>query len=566
VTARLLLPACRLSLVLVVVSGLVGSGPVWAQTPTTPSDPTQQQPGQPPQGQQPQEPSPQQPPSPTPEPGLLTPAEQQQLIQQYQQQGPLGAPITPATPPSVTIPPWTPPVPPAPSQTNVPAPFPTFGRPGYVGAPGLTMPGLLPPTVTSIRGATLEFHPTARLAEEYSDNFFQTSSHAEENFRTILGPGFTLFLNGARTFGALSTTIDLVHDTAPNTGNEVKVFPSLNLAVRYALSPRLALTLTDTFIRSDEANTLDRLGIRQGRQISDSNTLGLTVDWLVGRIATQAYYRNVLFINEEHDNFGTPGTQNNRNDSVTNIVGVNASTRIAIDYLVRLGYEFSAVNAFNEDNTNGNVNDNISNTIFASGSRQFGLYTTGGISTSYSWQTENSTNIWNISAFGSYGLPSGLSLSASVGYSILNSDTQDNEGLVSANVNASYRFARAVITVGVFQDFRQTGQQGENFGTVETRTFYGQFLYQITPFLNAVANVAYSENEPTGTGNVNNNQTEKSLTYGAGINWQALRWLTASLRYVYTKQTGRNAFNQDIGANTGNYAENRFMLNLFAAF
>jgi hypothetical protein len=558
-----------LALTLGGVGGLLGPGPVWAQTPSpsTPSDPTQQPPGQPPQGQQPQEQAPQQPASPTPEPGLLTPTEQRQLLQQYQQQQPLGPPVTPATPPSTTLPPWTPPVPPAPSQTNVPAPFPGFGRPGYVGAPGLTMPGLLPPTVTTIRGATLEFHPTARLAEEYSDNFFQTSSHAEDNFRTILGPGFTLFLNGARTFGALSTTIDLVHDTAPNTGNEVKVFPSLNLAVRYALSPRLALTLTDTFVRSDEANTLDRLGIRQGRQISDSNTLGLTVDWLVGRIATQAYYRNVLFINEEHDNFGTPGTQNNRGDSITNIVGVNASTRIATDYLVRAGYEFSAINELNESNNtnNNNINDNISNTVFASGSRQFGLYTTGGISSSYSWQTEDSTNIWNISLFGAYGLPSGLSLAASVGYSILNSDTQDNEGLISANVNASYRFTRAVISVGVFQDFRQTGQQGENFGTVETRTYYGQFLYQITPFLNAVANVAYSENEPTGTGNVNNNGTEKSLTYGAGINWQALRWLTASLRYAYTKQTGRNAFNQDV-AGTGNYAENRFMLNLFAAF
>ena len=157
-----------LALTLGVVGGLLGSGPVWAQTPSTPStpsDPTQQQPGQPPQGQQPQEQAPQQPASPTPEPGLLTPTEQRQLLQQYQQQQPLGPPVTPATPPSTTLPPWTPPVPPAPSQTNVPTPFPGFGRPGYVGAPGLTMPGLLPPTVTTIRGAALEFHPTARLAE-----------------------------------------------------------------------------------------------------------------------------------------------------------------------------------------------------------------------------------------------------------------------------------------------------------------------------------------------------------------------------------------------------------------
>ena len=345
----------------------------------------------------------------------------------------------------------------------------------------------------------------------------------------------------------------------------MKFFPNLNLAVRYALSPRLALTLTDTFVRSDEANTLDRFGIRQGRQISDTNTLGLAVDWLVGRIATQAYYRNVLFFNEDNGAFGGNG-QSNQGDSITNIVGLNASTRIATDYLVRAGYEFSHVNALDENSNVNNANDNTSNTIFASGSRLFGLYTTGGISTSYSWQTENSTNIWNVSLFGAYGLPTGLSIAASVGYSMLNSDTEDNEGTISANVNASYRFTRAVISVGVFQDFRQTAQQGENFGTVETRTYYGQFLYQITPFVNAFANVSYSENEPTGTGNVNNNGAEKSLTYGGGVNWQALRWLTASLRYAYTKQTGRNTFNQNLVIGNGNYAENRFMLNLYAAF
>lgn len=523
--------------------------------PADPSQPTQQQPEQ----QQP----PQQPgaPTPTPQPGQVSPAEQ--LLQQYQIQQPLGPPVGPATPPTTTLPPWTPPVPPPPSQTNVPAPFPGLGGPGFVGAPGLALPGAFAPTVTTVRGATLEFHPTARLSEEYSDNFFQTSSGAKDNFRTALGPGFILLLNGARTFGALTTTVGLVHDTASNSGNEVKVFPSLNLAVRYVLSPRLALTLTDTFVRNDSSNTLDQLGIRQGRQISDTNTLGLAVDWLVGRIATQAYYRNVLFFNESGGNEGNVNTQNNQADSVTNIVGANASTRIATDYLVRAGYEFSATTTTNGNNINGG--DNTSNTIFASASRQFGLYTSGGIIGSYQWQNQNDTTVWNTSLFGAYGLPTGLSLSASVGYSVLNSNTQDNEGTVSANVNASYRFTRAVIAVGVFQDFRQTAQQGQNFGTVQTRTYFGNFLYQLTPFISSTLNASYSENEPTGTGNVNNNGTSKTLAYGAGINWQVLRWLTASLRYTYTKQTGQNTFNQGV-TGSGNFAENRATLSLFATF
>lgn len=434
--------------------------------------------------------------------------------------------------------------------------------------PGLTIPGAFAPTVTTIRGATLEFHPSLRLSEEYSDNFFQTTSRTEENFRSTLGPGFILLLNGARTFGTFSTTVDLVHDTAPDSGDDPKVFPSVNAAIRYAFTPRLSLTVSDTFIRNDSASTLDAGGIRRGRQTASSNNLGLTVDWLLDQIATQAYYRNVLFFNEEDDNRNTTNTTNrttNRGDTITHILGLNAATRVATDYLVRAGYEFSRSDTTNGGTTTG-TGDTTTHTVFGAVSRQFGLYTTGGLSSTYSLQTENDTRIWNASIFGAYGLPTGLSVSASVGYSILNSDTQDNEGTISANVNASYRFARAVVSVGVSQDFRQTAQQGQDFGTVESRSYFGSFLYQLTPFINAVAQVTYTENEPTGTGNVANTGKQKTLTYGASLNWQVLRWLTASLQYTYTKQTGNNTFDQGIAGQTGDYAENRASLNFFATF
>jgi hypothetical protein len=534
-----------------------------AQTPPpAPSESGQPQPGQP-QSQEPK------PPAPATQPGQPSPAEQL-LLQQNPLQQPIGPAVSPANPPSTTLPPWIPPVPPAPSQTNVPAPFPVPGTgapgaPGFVGVPGLTIPGAFAPTVTTVRGATLELHPTLRLSEEYSDNFFQTSARAEDNFRSILGPGFTILLNGARTFGALSTTVDLVHDTARNSGDELKVFPSLTAAVRYALSPRLALTLTDSFVRNDASGTLDRSGILRGRQIANVNNLGLTVDWLLDQVATQAYYRNVLFFSEDSDRGAASSFSRRGSDSITHILGANASTRIATDYIIRGGYEFSRT-----DTTGGGSRvlggDTTGNTVFASAARQFGLYTTGGLSSSYSFQTEGDTRIWNASLFGAYGLPTGLSVSAAVGYSLLNSDTEDNTGIVSANANASYRFARAMFSVGVFQDFRQTAQQGQNFGTVETRTYFGSFLYQLTPFITSVLTASYSENEPTGTGNNRNGGRQKALTYGASLNWQVLRWLTASLQYTYTKQYGRDAFSQDLGGGTGNFAENRATLSLFATF
>jgi len=422
-----------------------------------------------------------------------------------------------------------------------------------VGVPGLTIPGAFSPTLATVRGALLEFHPTLRLSEEWSDNFFQANSRAQENFRTTLGPGFIVLLNGARTFGTLQTTVDLVNDTAPNSGPDVKVHPSLNAAVRYAFTPRLSLTVIENFIRQDDPGAADEFGIRSGRQTFNRNSLGLIVDWLLDRVATQAYYRNTLFFNENE------GSNNNRGDSISHILGVNAATQVATDYIIRAGYEFSRT-----DTTGGGAtgSDNTSHTVFGSASRQFGLYTTAGVSSSYSLQTQNNTRIFNASLFGAYGLPTGLSVSGSLGYSILDSDSQNTEGAISTNLNASYRFARAVISVGVQQDFRQTAQSGQNFGTVETRSYFGSFLYQLTPFINTVLFARYSENEPTGTGNVNNNRTATDLTYGASLNWQVLRWLTASLRYTHTKHTSNNAF----GGGGGDYAENRASINLFATF
>lgn len=548
-------------LAFVLLAGFGGASEGWAQTPSTPPSES----GQQPKPGEPQETPP--PTTPTPATPSLPPVTPEQLLQQYPQPSPIGPPISPASPPGMKMPPWTPPTPPPPSQTNIPAPLLGPGAPGFVGVPGLTIPGAFAPTIATVRGATIEFHPTLRLSEEYSDNFFLTSSHARDNFRSIFGPGFTVLLNGARTFGALSTTVDLVHDTVEHSGPDVKVFPSLNAAVRYALTPRLSLTFTDVFVRSDSANNLDRSGLRQGRQTSSTNSAALTVDWLLDQIATQAYYRNVLFFNEGDPEGGAGQTnQGTQNDSISHILGVNASTRVATDYLIRVGYEFSRIDTTGGDGNNNVGGDTTSHTFFGSASRQFGLYTTGGVSTSYQFQTQGDSRIWNASLFGAYGLPTGLSFSGAVGYSVLMNDDQDSEGIVSANANVSYRFTRAVISVGVFQDFRQTGQQGENFGTVQTRSYFGSFLYQLTPFINSVLRVTYTENEPTGTGNVEGSGTQKYLTYGAAVNWQALRWLTASLQYNYTRQTGRGTFVNQGGTGTGDYAENRVTLGLFATF
>ena len=159
--------------------------------------------------------------------------------------------------------------------------------------------------------------------------------------------------------GHSTTTVDLVHDTAPNSGDDVKVFPSMAAAIRYGFTPRLSLTVSDTFIRNDAPGAVDPFGLRQGRQTYDSNTLTVALDWVLERIATQAYYRNVLFINEGDNRSGNPGTgnlgSNNTNDTITHIIGLNGTSRIGTDYIVKAGYEFSRTDDLDSSRSNSNT-------------------------------------------------------------------------------------------------------------------------------------------------------------------------------------------------------------------
>ena len=478
--------------------------------------------------------------------------------------------VTPLTPPATTLPLWTPPVPPPPSQTNIPAPLPVPvpGAPapgGYPGSPAVSLPGAFAPTIATVRGAALEFRPTARLSEEYSDNFFQTSILPQDNFRTTWGPGLNLVVNGARTFGSGDFNLDMVHDTAPDSGNAIKFFPSLNANLRYVLSPRLSLTLTEAFSRGDEPSTIDQFGIRSGRQVFDSNAIGIGVDWLIDQFTTQAYYRNVLFFNEDGNDRNVDASTTS--DSITNNFGLNAGTRVGIDYAVRVGYEFSHTRT-QDQTVDAEWVNNTTNTGFASVSRQFGLFASAGLSTSYSYQTDEHTHTWNGSVFGTYGLPGSVSVSGSVGYSVLNSDSQDNEGMVSLNVNVSYQpTSKLAISIGMFRDFEQTAQQGQNFGTVQAQAYFGNVSYQVTPFITTALNATYRVNQGTGTGNTLSSDKETTLTAGASLNWQILNWLVGAISYTYTKETGQRVFGQQtgIGSNDG-YTENRVRLSLFASF
>lgn len=411
-----------------------------------------------------------------------------------------------------------PPIPPPPSQSHLPAPA----------APDST-----------VARAAFELHPSLTFSEGYSDNFEISPTNKIQNARSTLSPGFLLGINGPSTRGTVSVHLPVVQDSVNNLG-DFSFFPSVSVAVKQTVNPRLSLSLVDTFTRNDSPALANQFGLQQKRQTFASNTLGLSADWLMDRLATQGYYQLSTF--------------SGSTDTLSQIVGADVGIPLGSLMAARTGYEFSHART-----SSANGIESTGHLIWASVARQIGPVKSVGISTSYSFQSLDSTGIGNISAFTAYELPGRLSLSASLGYGVLSSDAGGNFSLISMDASASYRFAKSVFSVAILRDVNQTFLQGQDFGIVLTQSYTGSFSYALTPFLGTTLRASYSENEFTGVGNSQSVSATKTFSAQASLAWQLQRWLTMGLDYNYTRYNS--------GATSGGAATvNQVTITLTASF
>ncbi|OGK93588.1 MAG: hypothetical protein A2X51_08205 [Candidatus Rokubacteria bacterium GWC2_70_24] len=432
------------------------------------------------------------------------------------------------------------------------------------------MPGPFREPFLAAPTTSFELHPTFGFREEYTDNFTLASRGRTDNFRSTLSSGLNLLINRPRTKGTVSSSVSASQDSATGQG-DYQIFPTLNGSVRHTFDPRLSLTVTDSFTRTDEPSQGDQGGLRRERRTFTSNTFSIAADWLLDLIATQSYYRNSVF-------FGAA-------DTVSHILGFNASTRLGALMGLTGGYEYSlretsggtsSASTGTTTTSRSASSESTGHRVFGSLSRRVGQFGSAGVSSSYSIDStdDNDSRTWNISLVTAYGLPTGLSLSSSIGYSLLDSDRSGTLSTISTNTNASYRFVRAVISLGLFQDFRQTAEEGQDFGVVVTRTMTGTFSYQLTPFINTNLRTSYSRNEPTGSGNTASAQASSTFAAGGGLSWQVLRWLSMVLDYTHTERSTDGSRTLTTGSSTSgsssstssDVSENRAFLSLTASF
>jgi hypothetical protein len=452
--------------------------------------------------------------------------------------GPSGAPATaPSVPLGPDGRPYVAPRPPGPSQTRI--------------------PGAFDMSVIALDAPRLSFSSAVTLREEYTDNFHLTEHGQVENFRTSLSASLTATLNYPNTQGSLTTTLGGSYDTAPDDQN-FSFFPSFTGTLQHTFNPRMKLVVSDTYIREDDPWLSDASGLRGERETFSKNTFIISLNWLIDIVQTQIYYRNSFFVDDAK--------------TMSHIFGANASMPVGALNTVHAGYEFTTRTTTDTDAENDHA---MVHRVFGSFSRSLDTFTTAGVSSSFSLilGSDTDSRIWNASVFAAHGVPGGFSLSGSVGVSLFDSDVADYRATFSASIVASYRFANATISAGYFQDFRQTADEGEDFGIVLSRTAFVAFSYAITPFVTASARGQYSRNEPIDGGGSGISPQSVYLA-GASISWRALTWLTLSGSYTWRKRdvdqdgsgnpSGANGSDPD--RNNQSSIENRATVTLTARF
>jgi hypothetical protein len=491
---------------------------------------------------------------------LARPAPAQQLPTAPQGPGGLPSPSAPDDSAASTTRPVPPFEPPAPTIPSTASPV----------LPSLWPAGTPPP-------AQFQVHSSLALSEFYTDNFLLTSRHQQDDFRTLVAPNLSLLINKAFTKGLISYTPIWGYDTATRTDF---LFHSAFGQVGWEVTPLLGLTVSEAFTRSDNPEQADQLHLRTVRVVFTSNTTRVSADYHPGDVLMTAYYQLALF-----SSGAAPGSP--AQETLTNGVGVTASTALAQVNRVSLGYAFSTT----ESSTNGasaggftGTENTTQHTVTASLSRTLNAFTSAGVSGNFArgdttgLGTSGGYDLWGVSLFSGYSIPERWSAYGSVGYSLLQDDLGNSFSTVTSQSSLSYYFARGTATLSVYQGFSETFATGQNFGIVETRGVSGSVGYRFGSRITGTASAFYNENQLTGVSGGQRGGTENIWGATLSFSLQLQRWLSVQLSGGHVEGTGNGTFatvssgsafggtGTAAGAGTGTYKEDHALITFIASF
>ncbi len=176
-------------------------------------------------------------------------------------------------------------------------------------------PNPLLETLLALRERPGRLLMTVSLTEDYSDNFFYSEHNREDEFRTGVSIGTVYRLEGGRSFLSLANTISADYAARSELSNFG--FANLSLNTGYQL-PRLSLSLSESFIRSDYLEEVSPPGIQAIRRTVLRNSVSPQVRYdLTPTTAVNLAYTNTIIRNGEEEQAAAETAQTALGNSIS---------------------------------------------------------------------------------------------------------------------------------------------------------------------------------------------------------------------------------------------------------
>ena len=408
----------------------------------------------------------------------------------------------------------------------------------------------------ALAGYKTTFSPNISINEEYTGNVFYTNEDTEEDFVTVVSPGFDLEVDG-KNKGVTVSYSPAASFYARNSENDtLRHDASVNGWIDVTRNARIELF--DTFRRTeqpialaDEEPSPADLAVpaevdttrRRGLEPYYTNTIGINWSQRIGKTDefTMGYAYSIL---ENED----PEVQDNARHSPT--IGYSHQFSQFMDAQVNFDYErgeFSG-DSDNFDNWSGGL------TL----TRQFTKRFAGNIRYNHTimdfrGDTED-YRIYDPSVGVGYTLGEDLTLAVNVGYFVQDRQQSDDEtGLsIDGNIGKTWQFRRGSIDLSGSSGYGESYFGAENLGF---NTFYqgeGSGSYSFTKSFRGRIFGSYRETDYVNSAD---DRTDQISTAGIGFTYDPLTidWLSCSLTYTYRRM--------DSTIDENDYEEDRVLLN-----
>jgi hypothetical protein len=412
------------------------------------------------------------------------------------------------------------------------------------------------------------FHPRASATEEYTSNVFLSRDNEEDDFITIVSPGFTAAALG-KTGGlevsydpAYSKYYDFDENDAWRHDAKLNGWSDLGKSTRFEVS--------NSFLRTeDPLEEEDILALRDGNVIQEGDT---TV-----RKNRRTYYRNTASAQLSHQ-FG-------KDDSiyagfVYGLLRNNDSQEEDNDHWspsAGLNYWFEPKFGFQSNATYTKASFDQDSDFTGDGSDDFDNYAgmirfigrTGERFSVFAQHNqiyrdfdgdENDYMLYAPSAGFTYLVEEGLNLRLGAGYFYQDVDNDEDEQGIFGNgqIDKTWTSRRGFINLTALTGLAPNDFGADSVGLERYAAIQGSAMYMFARTLSGDLNGSYRYSDAVGTAeqNTNDDTGEKVHRFraGAGLTYNPLKWMAIRLGYTFNKVNSEN--------NEDEYDEHRGLLNI----